>query len=112
MIEVLFIGNSLSQWPQTAPNGDRFAHLRVDDPLVSPVHLRVAREWRGQSFMLSVEDLGSEHGTYYLAHGVEAHVGYRRLRPFTIQTIMPGDRVKIGKLVIPYEREASKAYPS
>lgn len=65
----------------------------VGDPYVSPRHIRVTRTSSG-AFL--VEDLGATNGTWWITHG----------RPWTRVhgrvLVQPGDRVMIGRTVIPW----------
>lgn len=67
--------------------------VRIDDPYVSPRHIRATRTSSGA---ILVEDLGSTNGTWWITHG----------RPWTrVQgkaLVQPGDRIMIGRTVIPW----------
>lgn len=71
------------------------ADVDVDDPYVSARHCRIGRtngEWW-------VEELGSTNGTYILRRGGRME----KMSLGGLTRLYPGDRVKIGRTVLPWE---------
>jgi pSer/pThr/pTyr-binding forkhead associated (FHA) protein len=77
---------------------DSTCDVRVNDPYVSPRHLRVTRTPDGAIW---VEDLGSSNGTWIVLAGV------RILRVQGLVRLHQGAAVQIGRTLIPWGREGT-----
>lgn len=74
------------------------ADLRIDDEYASPRH---ARLWRDEHMQAWVEDLGSTNGTWLIR---PQGGGVRVAGP---TKIYPGDRITIGRTVVPWSVDGS-----
>jgi pSer/pThr/pTyr-binding forkhead associated (FHA) protein len=73
-------------------------HIHIDDPYASTVHCRITEDERGKYW---IEDLGSTNGTRIDRPGfavIKVDFGWKSL-------LKPGDRVIVGRTVLPWEAQ-------